>query len=79
VAEKTTEKAAEKAAEKLRITQVRSSNGANPDQRETLRTLGLRRIGSTTERPDGPTVRGMIRTVNHLVTVESPAAGRHDG
>jgi large subunit ribosomal protein L30 len=70
---------AENTAEKLRITQVRSSNGANPGQRETLRTLGLRRIGSTTERPDDPTVRGMIRTVHHLVTVESQAAGKHDG
>jgi large subunit ribosomal protein L30 len=59
-------------AERLRITQIRSSNGANPGQRDTLRTLGLRRIGSTTERPDLPTVRGMIRAVSHLVVVDSP-------
>jgi large subunit ribosomal protein L30 len=71
MAEKTAER---DPAERLRITQVRSSNGANPDQRATLRTLGLRRIGSTTERPDVPTVRGMIRTVHHLVAVESPGA-----
>ena len=58
-------------ADTLRITQVKSANGANPAQRDTLRTLGLRRIGSTTERPDHPTVRGMIRTVDHLVDVES--------
>jgi large subunit ribosomal protein L30 len=58
----------------LRITQVKSSNGANPDQRDTLRTLGLRRIGATTERPDHPTVRGMIRTVSHLVNVEPDRA-----
>jgi large subunit ribosomal protein L30 len=70
---------AETTTERLRITQVRSSNGANPDQRDTLRTLGLRRIGSTTERPDHPTVRGMIRTVHHLVTVESQGGAKHDG
>jgi large subunit ribosomal protein L30 len=70
---------AEKTAERLRITQVRSSNGANPDQRDTLRTLGLRRIGSTTERPDHPTVRGMIRTVHHLVVVENQAGAKSDG
>jgi large subunit ribosomal protein L30 len=58
-------------ADTLRITQVKSANGANPAQRDTLRTLGLRRIGSSTERPDHPTVRGMIRTVDHLVDVES--------
>jgi large subunit ribosomal protein L30 len=63
----------------LRITQVRSSNGANPHQRDTLRTLGLRRIGSTTERPDHPAVRGMIRTVNHLVAVETQTGSGSDG
>jgi large subunit ribosomal protein L30 len=63
----------------LRITQIRSSNGANPDQRDTLRTLGLRHIGSTTERPDHPTVRGMIRTVQHLVAVENEAGTKNDG
>jgi large subunit ribosomal protein L30 len=66
-------------AEKLRITQVRSSNGAKPDQRDTLRTLGLRRIGSTTERSGDPTVRGMIRTVQHLVVVENESGGKSDG
>ncbi len=61
----------------LRITQVKSSNGANPGQRDTLRTLGLRRIGATTERPDDPRVRGMIRAVSHLVNVDQ--AGESDG
>jgi large subunit ribosomal protein L30 len=70
---------AETTTERLRITQVKSANGANPDQRDTLRTLGLRRIGSTTERPDHPTVRGMIRTVHHLVTVENQPGAEHDG
>jgi large subunit ribosomal protein L30 len=54
----------------LRITQVRSSNGANPRQRAALRTLGLGRIGAGTERPDEPTVRGALRRVEHLVRIE---------
>ena len=57
-------------AGKLRITQFKSANGANPAQRDTLRTLGLGRIGSSVERPDDPTVRGAINTVRHLVRVE---------
>jgi large subunit ribosomal protein L30 len=58
-------------AGKLRITQYRSSNGANPRQRDTLRTLGLGRIGKSVERPDDPTVRGAIASVRHLVRVEN--------
>jgi large subunit ribosomal protein L30 len=57
------------AAAKLKITQVRSLNGASQKQRDSLRTLGLGRIGATTERPDDPTVRGVIRAVSHLVEV----------
>jgi large subunit ribosomal protein L30 len=53
----------------LRITQVRSANGSSRRQRDTLRTLGLGRIGKSAERPDGPTVRGLIRSVEHLVEV----------
>lgn len=55
---------------KLRITQVRSEIGGTRNQRETLRTLGLRRINASTEREDTAAVRGMIRTVAHLVMVE---------
>jgi large subunit ribosomal protein L30 len=58
-------------AGKLRITQYRSANGANPRQRDTLRSLGLGRIGRTVERPDEPTVRGAIDAVRHLVKVDS--------
>jgi len=58
------------AAKKLRITQQRSSNGANPRQRNTLRSLGLGRIGRSVERPDDPTVRGAIEAVRHLVKVD---------
>jgi large subunit ribosomal protein L30 len=57
-------------AKQLRITQHRSANGANPRQRDTLRTLGLGRIGTPAERPDDPAVRGAIHAVRHLVRVE---------
>jgi large subunit ribosomal protein L30 len=55
---------------RLRVTQVRSVIGAKRNQRETLRTLGLRRINDTVVREDRPEIRGMIFTVSHLVTVE---------
>ena len=55
------------------IRQVRSVNGTNAKQRDTLRSLGLRRIGHTVERPDSPQLRGMLHSVRHLVTVEEKA------
>lgn len=54
----------------LKITQVRSTIGGRQNQKDTLRTLGLRRIGQSVVREDGPEVRGAVRTVAHLVTVE---------
>ncbi|HEX8066577.1 MAG TPA: 50S ribosomal protein L30 [Thermoleophilaceae bacterium] len=54
----------------VRITQHRSASGASPRQRDTLRTLGLGRIGRSVERPDEPHVRGAIRAVRHLVRVD---------
>jgi large subunit ribosomal protein L30 len=54
----------------LKITQVKSRIGSRQNQRDTLRTLGLRKIGQSTLREDRPEVRGMIRTVAHLVKVE---------
>jgi len=54
----------------LRITQERSRNGSNRKQIDTLRSLGLRRIGQSVEREDTPQVRGMLYTVQHLVNVE---------
>ena len=54
----------------LRITQYRSSNGANKKQRDTLRTLGLGKIGRSSEKPDDPALRGAIHRVQHLVRVE---------
>ena len=53
----------------LRITQTRSRNGSDKRQIETLRSLGLRRIGHAVERSDSPQVRGMIAKVRHLVEV----------
>jgi large subunit ribosomal protein L30 len=55
----------------LRITQRRSGIGGTANQRETLKTLGLRRIGASVVREDRPEVLGMVRMVNHLVQVES--------
>jgi large subunit ribosomal protein L30 len=54
----------------LRVTQRRSRNGANGRQRDTLRSLGLRRIGQTVEHKDTPQIRGMVHAVRHLVEVE---------
>ena len=54
----------------LKITQVRSTIGARWKQRETLRTLGLRKIRQSVVREDNPQPRGLIKTVHHLVTVE---------
>jgi large subunit ribosomal protein L30 len=53
------------------VTQRRSRNGANKRQLDTLRSLGLRRIGQTVEHSDSPQIRGMIHKVRHLVEVTS--------
>lgn len=53
----------------LRITQRRSRNGSDEKQVDTLRSLGLHRIGQTVERSDSPQVRGMLAKVRHLVEV----------
>ena len=54
----------------LKITQKKSVISEKQNQRDTLRTLGLRKIGQSVVREDRPEVLGMIRTVAHLVTVE---------
>ena len=54
----------------LKITQVRSTIGARWKQRESLRTLGLRKIRQSVVRADDAQTRGLIRTVHHLVEVE---------
>jgi len=54
----------------LAVTQRRSSNGANRKQLDTLRSLGLRRIGHTVTVKDCAQSRGMLHSVRHLVDVE---------
>jgi len=54
----------------LSVTQRRSSNGANRKQLDTLRSLGLRRIGQTVQLKDSEQARGMLHAVRHLVEVE---------
>jgi large subunit ribosomal protein L30 len=53
----------------LSVTQRRSSNGANSKQLDTLRSLGLRRIGHTVEVNDSEQTRGMLHAVRHLIDV----------
>jgi len=54
----------------LKVTQIKSTIGSKQNQKATLATLGLRKIRQTVVRDDSPSVRGMIATVRHLVTVE---------
>ena len=55
---------------RLKITQVRSGIGRQQNQRQTLRTLGLKRLHDVVVKEDRPEIRGMVHTVTHLVTVE---------
>ena len=54
----------------IKVTQVKSSIGRKKNQRETLRSLGLKRIHDSVVQEDRPEIRGMVATVPHLVTVE---------
>ena len=54
----------------LKVTQIKSANSAKKNQAETLRTLGLKKIGDVVEKEDLPQYRGMVNTVIHLVSVE---------
>lgn len=56
----------------LRIRWTKSTIGYPQRQRDTIRTLGLRRLNAVVEREDTSTVRGMIHSVRHLVRVEEP-------
>jgi large subunit ribosomal protein L30 len=55
---------------RLQVRQTRSTIGRNENQRLTLRSLGLRRVGDVVVREDRPEVRGMLASITHLVTVE---------
>jgi len=59
----------------LKITQVRSTIGTRWNQRQSLRTLGLRRIRHSVLREDNPQTRGLIAVVSHLVEVEPAETG----
>lgn len=54
----------------LKVTQLKSGIGGLQNHRDTLRSLGLKRIGDSVVKEDSPSVRGMINTVVHLVAVE---------
>ncbi|MDP9431279.1 MAG: 50S ribosomal protein L30 [Actinomycetota bacterium] len=54
----------------LKVTQIRSEIGGKRNQRETLRSLGLKRVNDSVVQPDRPEIRGMVARVSHLVTVE---------
>ena len=54
----------------ITVKQVRSSSSVAPNQRATLRSLKLGRIGRTASHKDSPQLQGMLRTVGHLVEVE---------
>jgi large subunit ribosomal protein L30 len=54
----------------LKIRQTRSANGIKPNQRATLRALGLGRPGAAVERPDSPQLRGQLRVVEHLISLD---------
>jgi large subunit ribosomal protein L30 len=55
---------------KLKVTQVRSALDRGSKQRGTIRALGLKRLGHSVLHEDRPEIRGMVRSVSHLVTVE---------
>jgi large subunit ribosomal protein L30 len=55
---------------RLKITQTRSGIGRQQNQRQTLRSLGLKRIHDVVVKEDRPEIRGMVATVPHLVSVE---------
>ena len=57
-------------AARLKVTQIKSKVSEKQNQRDTLRSLGLRRIGAVTIREDNSQNRGYVKTVAHLVKVE---------
>jgi large subunit ribosomal protein L30 len=54
----------------IKITQIRSEIGGTKVQRDTLRSLGLKRIGHSVVKEDRPEIVGMAKAIAHLVTVE---------
>ena len=56
---------------KIRVTKLRSAINRPLNQKRTLEALGLRKIGQTVEHENTPNIAGMIKKVNHLVSVET--------
>jgi large subunit ribosomal protein L30 len=54
----------------IKVRQVRSEIGGTKVQRDTLRSLGLKRIGDEVVKDDRPEIRGMVKAIAHLVTME---------
>ena len=55
---------------RLKVQQKKSTVGCKQNQRDTLRSLGLKRMHDVVVKEDRPEIRGMAQTVRHLVTVE---------
>ena len=55
---------------RIKVSQTRSGIGGKQNQRDTLRSLGLKRVGDVAVKEDRPEIRGMLNTVPHLVTIE---------
>ena len=56
---------------KIQVTQIKSGIGRKPNQRETLRSLGLKRIGDVVVKEDRPEIRGMAESIPHLVDLKT--------
>lgn len=54
---------------KLRLTLIRSTIGRPKKQKATIQALGLRKMNQTVEKEASPQVRGMVKKVQHLLTV----------
>jgi large subunit ribosomal protein L30 len=55
---------------KVKISQIRSANGTNPNQKANLQALKLGRIGKSVEMKDSEQLQGQLRVVSHLVEVD---------
>lgn len=60
-------------SELLKVTYVKSAIGYSQRQKDTVRSLGLRRLGESALVPDNPAIRGMVAAVSHLVRVDPVA------
>jgi large subunit ribosomal protein L30 len=58
-------------ANTLKLTYYKSAIGRSQDQKDTIRALGFRRLNQTVEKPDNPSVRGMVYKVRHMVRIEN--------